>query len=148
MKSKVVLGVLVAIGIFALSATAAQAGSGGFPSPLTSFFVCHGINGDDPGQVVDVQSSFFGLNPQNVRIGNATLACAFAKLFRGETEIAPNPLNTHQQLKCYTLSVARQPGASPPTRYSVTDELLGVDADVHASQLQYICAPASFTIAP
>ena len=148
MKSKVVLGVLVAIGIFALSATAAQAGSGGFPSPLTSFFVCHGINGDDPGQVVDVQSSFFGLNPQSVRIGNATLACAFARLFRAGTEIKPNPSDTHAQLKCYTLSVPRQPGTSPPTRYSVTDELLGVDADVQAFQLQYICAPASFTVAP
>jgi len=150
MKSKVVSGALAAIGLLALSATVAQAGGGGQPSPLTSFFVCNSISGDDAGLRVDVDSSAWGFNPQNVRIGNATLACAFAKLFGAGTdhsnpanEIQPNPDGTFGQLKCYAVSLARQT-ASPP-RYTFTDGLLGEDADVHGSSIQYICAPATFT---
>jgi len=52
MRRQVVSGVLAVMGILALSAGAAQAGSGGKPFPLTSFFVCNGINGDSPNQVV------------------------------------------------------------------------------------------------
>lgn len=150
MRSKLVLGVLVVIGLLALSATGAQAGPGGNPSPLTSFFVCNSISGDDAGLRVDVDSSAWGFNPQNVRIGNATLACAFAKLFRAgtPTEIEPNPSTTFQQLKCYAISVQRQAGTSPPARFTVTDQLFGVDTDVHGSSIQYICAPASFTQNP
>jgi hypothetical protein len=139
---------LAVIALLALSAPGAQAGSGGTPSPLTSFFVCNSISGDDAGRRVDVSSSFWNFNPLNVRIGNATLACAFAKLFDPTTgaEIDPNPGLTKQQLKCYSISVARgQTGNSPPPSYTVTDELFpgNTDLDVTGSSLQYICAPAS-----
>jgi hypothetical protein len=143
-KSKLGLGMLTVIGLLALSATGAQAGAGGTPSVLTSFFVCNSISGDDAAQSVDVDSSAWGFNPKNVRIGNATLACAFAKLFSAGTEINPNPGGLFQQLKCYSISVQRQAGSSAPPSYTVTDVLLGVDPDVHGSSIQYICAPASF----
>ena len=81
MTRKLVSGMLAGIALVALSATAAQAGEGGRPSALTSFFVCNSISGDDAGRRVNVGSSFWNFNPLNVRIGNATLACAFAKLF-------------------------------------------------------------------
>ena len=138
-------GMLVVVALLATSATGAQAGAGGTPSPLTSFFVCNSISGDDAGVRVDVQSSFWNLNPLNVRIGNATLACAFAKLFDPKTgqEISPNPDLSRQQLKCYAVSVARQSGSSPPPSYTMTDSLLGEDKDVTGSSLQYICAPAN-----
>jgi hypothetical protein len=144
-KSRVISGVLAVIAILALSATAAQAGAGGTPSALTSFFVCHGINGDDPGQVVDLESPVLGPNRQNVRIGNGTLACAFAKLFRAGTTTEISPGAGHGDLKCYTVSVARQASSKPPTRYTVTDELFGEETDVQTSEIRYICAPATFT---
>ena len=154
MKSRVVLSVLAVIGILALSATVAQAGPGGSPSPLTSFFVCHGIsNGDASGMVVDVQESFFGANPLRVKIGSGILACAFAKLFYTgtTTEIDPNPVaplpGEKEQLKCYAFSASRQPSSGPPTLYDVTDTLGGVDTDVQANRLQYICGPATFNFA-
>ena len=152
MKSRVGLSALVVIGSLALSAPAAHAGSGGTPFPLTSFFVCHGINGDAPGTVVDVDSSVFGTNPQKVKIGNGVLACVVAKLkdLLG-AEIDPNPDGTNSDgLKCYAVSVSRRPSATPPNRYTVTDGLLGVDADadVQANQFQYICAPATFLLVP
>ena len=150
MKSRVVLSALVVIGSLALSAPAAHAGSGGTPFPLTSFFVCHGINGDDPGTVVDVDNSVLLTNPQRVRIGNGVLACVVAKLFPGGSvhdgnEINPNPGGTNSDgLKCYTVSVSRQSNTAPPTRWTVTD-VFGQENGVQASSFQYICAPAAFT---
>ena len=144
MKRQLAVGVLAMIGSVALSATMAHAGAGGTPSPLTSFFVCQGINGDDPGQIVDIESPIFG-NRLRVRIGNGVLACAFAKLFGAgtTTEISPNPSLSHEQLKCYTVSVPR--GSGPPTQFNVTDELLGEEQGVTSSRIQYVCAPASLT---
>jgi hypothetical protein len=159
MTRTLVSGMLAVVALVALSATGAQAGSGGSPSPLTSFFVCNSVHGDDAGNRVDVVSSFWNFNPVNVRIGNTTLACAFAKLFPGGSspvacdngkvppdcnEITPNPQSTYQQLKCYSISVPRQTGNSPPPSYTVTDQLLGTDPNVTGSSLQYICAPARF----
>ena len=157
------------IALVALSATGAQAGAGGTPSPLTSFFLCKGISGEDAGQRVDVDSSEpgagWGFIAQNVRIGNATLACAFARLFPANSdhvpcnsstsgpcnEISPtpniggNPLNG-LDLKCYAISAARgQTGSSsPPPSYTVTDGLAGTDPNVTGSSIQYVCAPAQF----
>ena len=88
MKSKVVCGMLAVIALLALPATGAQAGSGGSPSPLTSFFLCETINGSDAGSRVDVDSNDtvtgagWGQKLSNVRLGNATLACRFARLFK------------------------------------------------------------------
>jgi len=145
-----VFGMVAAIALLATSATGAQAGAGGTPSPLTSFFVCNSISGEDAARRVNVDSSFWNLNPLNVRIGNATLACAFAKLFdpKTGTEISPNPDLSKEQLKCYAVSVARQSGNSPPPSYTMTDQLAGTDPDVTGSSLQYICAPANITRNP
>jgi hypothetical protein len=154
-KSRVVLSALIVAGSFALSAPAAHAGSGGTPFPLTSFFVCHGIKGNTPGTVVDVDSSVLGTNPQEVKIGSGVLACVVAKLFPGGSEhnadpvvgneINPNLETDSNGLKCYSVSVSRQPNTSPPNRYTVIDNLFGEDPDVQANQFQYICAPATFT---
>ena len=141
MKYQVVWGALAVIAILALSATGAQAGGGGMPSPLTSFFVCNAISGNATGPTVDVQSPVFGPNRQGVKIGNATLACAFAKIFQGGTEINPNP-SLNEQLKCYTVSVPRVTGGA--TTFNTDDELVGQDS-VKSTSLQFICAPASFT---
>ncbi len=170
MTSKRVLGVVAVIALVALSATGAQAGAGGTPSPLTSFFLCKGISGEDAAQRVDVDSTEpgagWGFSLLNVRIGNATIACAFARLFPansthvpclpnsppgGCNEISPspiiggNPLNG-LDLKCYAISTARgQTGDStPPPSYTVTDGLLGTDPNVTGSSVQYVCAPAQF----
>ena len=159
MKSRAALSTLAVIGILALSATAAQAGAGGSPSPLTSFFVCHGISDKKAsGAFVDVDSSFFGVNPQEVTIGSGVLACAFAKLFPGGSfhtpcpgtncnEIPPNPVQG-EQLKCYNFSTSRQPSPTPATRnnYDISDALLGQDLGVQANQLHFICAPANFLL--
>jgi hypothetical protein len=142
-KGKIVLGVLAAIGILALSTTAAQAGAGGTPSPLTSFFVCHGIDGDDAGKVVDLESPVFGANRLRVKIGNGILACAFAKLFPqgAPAPIEPSPAD---QLKCYHIS-GKASGA-PSTQFTVFDDLFGAETDVRLSGFRYLCGPASFFV--
>jgi hypothetical protein len=148
MTSKRVFGVLAVIALLGVSAVEAQAGAGGSPSPLTSFFVCNSISGEDAARRVDVQSSFWNFNPLNVRIGNATLACAFAKLFvpGTSTEISPTPAG---ELKCYAVSVQRGTrSATNPPSYDVTDDLLGNDPAVTGSSLQYICGPATFNLNP
>jgi len=171
MTSKRVLRVLAVIALVALSATEAHAGAGGSPSPLTSFFLCKGISGEDAGQRVDVDSTEagagWGFSLLNVRIGNATIACAFARLFPANSthvpcllgtptgacnEISPSPIIggiplSGLDLKCYAISTARgQTGNStPPPRYAVTDGLLGTDPNVTGSSVQYVCAPAQFT---
>ena len=167
MIGKRVFGMLAVIALVALPATGAQAGAGGTPSALTSFFVCKSISGEDAATRVDVDStdpSGWGFNLKNVRIGNATLACAFARLFPGGSlhtpcppggtncnEISPNPLVggsplSGQELKCYSISLPRgQTGSTtPPPSYSVTDGLLGTDPNVTGSSVQYVCAPARF----
>jgi len=156
MRSRTALRVLAVIGILALSATVAQAGGGGAtPTPLTSFFVCHGISDKTAsGAFVDVNSSFFGVNPLRVTIGSGVLACAFAKLFHAgsraqEDEIIPTPSplpGVNEQLKCYSFSASRQPGPTPAIRndYDTSDVLLPQDKGVQANQLHFICAPATF----
>ena len=161
MNRKVFSGVLVGIGMLALSTTAAQASGGGSPSLLTSFFVCNSINGDDAGLRVDVDASTWNYNPKNVRIGNATLMCAFARLFpansihipcpgQGCTELDPNPNAdpAKQHLKCYAISVQKGTPGLPTTSYTVADNLLGTDNDVQGSSTQYICAPATLNPNP
>ena len=153
MKRKVVSGLLAVMGILALSAGAAQAGSGGTPFPLTSFFVCNAINGDDPERVVDIVIPGIGPFRHSVRLGNGTLGCAVAKLFVSgtNTEIQPNNAagTGNQQLKCYSVSVSPRNSGSPPPSYSITDQLffgtdpvLGTDTGVQDSGIQLICAPA------
>lgn len=152
MKSKVVISVLAVIGIVALSVTAAQA-AGGIPFPITSFFVCHGINADAPPGplVVDVDSSVFGTTPKNVKIGGGVLACVVATLKDTlGALISPTPLNsspTQEGIKCYTFSASRQSAPGLRNNYTVTDHFV-IDPDVQASQIQYICAPANFLLNP
>jgi len=161
-KSRAVLGVLAVMGILALSATVAQAGDGGRPSPLTSFFVCHSISGGSPDKVVDVESPVFGPNRLSVKIGNGTLACALARLFTPgnlgvpSEEITPNPTAVNDpQIKCYTVSVAKK--TSGPALYTATDVLsatvlstvgspgiLGIETGIQATEIRYICGPATF----
>ncbi len=154
MTSKLGLGALAVIGVLALSTTGAQAGAGGSPSPLTGFFVCKSINGDDAARRVDVDSTDagagWGFKLPNVRIGNAILGCAFTKLFSPGTtnEILPNPITSFEQLKCYSVSIPRSQSGTPSPSYTVTDNLFpgsGVDPNVTTGSVTLICAPASFT---
>jgi hypothetical protein len=148
MKSSVVLAVLAVTGILALTATAAQAGAGGNPFPILSFFVCQGINGQASGLNVDVEGSGLGVNPQNVTLGNGLLACVVAKLFQAGTdnEITPNPGNVQSDgLKCYAVSGPKAPTAPISNTYTITDDLLGVESGVQATKFQYVCSPATFS---
>ena len=180
MNRKVLSGVLAGIGMLTLSTTAAQAGSGGTPTALTSFFVCRTINGNDPARSVDLQAfnndangpAGWNFTLRGIRLGNATLACAFARLFTPPTppdlpfdpklEISPQTSDSHfKDLKCYAVSVPRSQTLDPitgfpltgtPPSYKVTDNLfpnvgvgVGVDPDVQGSAVTYICAPATFS---
>jgi hypothetical protein len=170
MKGKFVLRVLSAIGILALSATVAQAGDGGKLSPLTSFFVCHSINGSSPGLELEVESQVFppAAQKRRVKIGNGTLACAWAKLFIPQTgqAIDPNPpvppdpiapgTGPLSQMKCYTVSIPRK--TSGAGTYNVIDSLFGTplplwgppasgstgtEQNVQVSEIRLICGPAN-----
>jgi len=170
-KGKVVLGVLAVTGILALSSTVAKAG-GGVPTALTSFFVCHGINGADVGKNVDVYSDEVGVNPNpgasrtNVTIGQAILACAQAFLFHAGADpvfplaadannISPRISNpTPFELKCYAASASKKSGEVG--LFNVEDALFGLTLSPPATSgtetgipgsrdVRLICGPASFS---
>ena len=154
MKSKVVISVLAVIGLVALSATAAQA-AGGAPFVIPSFFVCQGINGEDPGRSVSVQGSILLVNPQGGKLGNGTLACSVAKLVDGVTgtPIPDPPLGVLSDgLKCYSVSVPKR-SLTPTKFFDITDYLfpldpqsgLRIETNVPTSSFQYVCSPATFT---
>ena len=170
MTRKLVSGMLAVIALVALSATSAQAGAGGVPSPLTSFFLCKSIGGQAvPGGRVDIDSNNpldpagWGISLDNVKLGVATLACSFARLFpAGDAphiacdptqplsncnEISPIPVDSAgdtvkaRDLKCYAVSVGR---GQTQANYTATDALVGPDATVNGSGINYLCAPAQF----
>src|SRR5262249_16226632 len=114
----------------------------------TSFFVCNGINGDAPGQKVEVDIAIPGIGPArtNVNIGNGVIACAVAKLFVSGTnnEIKP-PVSANQQLKCYSVTASPRNSGSPPPSYCVRDGLFtGIDTGVQDNGIQFICSPGKF----
>jgi hypothetical protein len=141
------------MGILTLTATASQAGNGGEPFPITSFFVCQGINGKASGLNVDVESSPLGVNPQNVKLGNGLLACVVAKLFQAgtSTEIPPPAEGQSSDgLKCYALSGPKPPIAPISNSFNITDLLFpgGVENGVPATKVLYVCSPAQFSPVP
>jgi hypothetical protein len=141
-----VVGVLAVLSTLTLSTAGAEAGAGGFPSPLTSFFVCQAINGDVPGRTVDIRIPGLSLNLGSVKLGNGTLACTFAQLFlpNTNTEISPNPSGTWGSLKCYAISVPRKGAKGGPTLFDFEDAF-GVEQDAAGGQVQYLCAPSNIT---
>jgi hypothetical protein len=145
-KPRIVVGVVAVLSTFVLSTTGVEAGPGGFPSPLTSFFVCQAINGDVPGRTVDIQVPLLNLNLGSVKLGNGTLSCAFAQLFLPNTniEISPNPASTFGSLKCYAISVPRKGAGGAPTLFDFTDAF-GAEQNAQGGQVQYVCAPSTFT---
>jgi hypothetical protein len=163
---------LAMAGMLALSATAANAGGRGIPVALTSFFVCHAMNGANIAADVDVRSDNIGAADavrQAVRLGQAVLACAQAALFpkgtdpvaHPELEISPfvvtdpttNPptVKRLEELKCYAASTAKKSGDvgsfdvdDPLYREFVADTLeLGVPV---SRDVKFVCAPAAFTV--
>jgi hypothetical protein len=96
-KRKVVSGVLTGIALLTLSAGVAQAGAGGTPFALTSFFVCDSVTkGLDATQIVDIEGPHIGPPRSGVRISSGALACAVAKLFPAGPRInctMPDPTN-------------------------------------------------------
>jgi hypothetical protein len=159
LKGKLVrLSILAVIAALALSATVAQAGSGGSPSLLTGFFVCHGMHGDDPGRDFDVESPVLGpVDPlgasilQRIKIRKGDLACAFARLFAPGNPVPIEPVEPGtgtEQMKCYPISNSQKAKVKQPTpEYIVADALVGTEVvSVSASQLQYLCVPASINL--
>jgi hypothetical protein len=141
MKCKAVPGLLALIVTLVLSATAAQAGEGGLPSALTSFFACYSINGKDSGQTVDIVASDPDEVPiptparQNVRIGSGSLACTIIRMFvppsaqsqyLAEPNPDPNQASGFNAIKCYTVT---GPGGTffpgPSGRFEFTDTIWG-----------------------
>jgi len=164
-KCKVVLlSILVVIAALALSAAGAQAGSGGSPSPLAGFFVCHEINQTGPSQDLDVESPVFGADAQGlpilqkIKLGKAALACAFARVFSRPAPVDPQtgdpvpiePLDPPDRtgpetMKCYAVSNSQNNKVQPPAQYNVTDALAGeVNVPIPPTKLQFLCAPADF----
>jgi hypothetical protein len=146
-NGKVVLGVLAVIGMLALSASVAQAGGGGVPVALKSFFVCHAINGANLGTPVDVQSDEAGLGGgvrALVTVGQAIFACAQAALFQPGTpdEISPSVPGrpSPQELKCYTASTSKKSGQAG--LFNIEDALSGTETVEVARDVKYICGPA------
>jgi hypothetical protein len=151
-KGKIFSGVLAVIGAFALSTTGAEAGAGGNPVPLTSFYVCQGLAGSGPeNQVFDIE--VLGVKLLSVQIGNASLACVFAKLFNPVTgtEIDPNPVpGNREDLKCYAIANSGKSDTPPqgiPLRFNAVGAF-GTEEDLQVTGIRYLCSPATFTLSP
>jgi hypothetical protein len=146
MTRQVVLGVLAGFAALGWSVTAAHAGAGGNPSTLTTFFVCNSISGEAPGEVVNVEPNALGPARDDVKVGKAALACAQTFLHDQDGNlIDPGP--GKQELKCYTVSVGKQTGASP-SLLQAFDWFFPGGTDVKNSSFQYVCAPASIFAGP
>jgi hypothetical protein len=172
-KGKIVLGGLAVIGILVLSATGAHASGGGLPSALTGFFVCHEIEGNDPGQTFDVESPIFGpvdalgaksncIDPttglpgtpcilQKVKMLKGSLACAWARLFppREQGAPAPDPIEpgSAEKMTCYPISpVPPTAKSTPAPHYDVFDPLFVDQLDIAVPQtaMRYLCAPSGY----
>jgi hypothetical protein len=123
MKCKAIPGLLALIVTLVLSATAAQAGNGGLPSALTSFFACYSItNTKDSGQTVDIESADQVGSPigvpdrKNVRIGSGSLACTLIRMLVPPSATnpmtqflaEPNPNHPDDEgfngIKCYSVT--------------------------------------------
>ena len=145
MKYKAVLGILVLIGTLVLSVTASQAGNGGLPSALTSFFACYSItNTKDSGQTVDLENddqvgSPIGVPDRaNVRIGSGSLACTLIRMLvpsNAQTQFLaepnpdfglPNKNPGFNAIKCYSVT---GPGGTlfqgPSGTFSFRDTIWG-----------------------
>ena len=140
-KCKTVLGALALIVTLVLSATAAQAGNGGLPSALTSFFACYSISGKDSGQTVDfdiedqVDSPIGVPDRKKVRIGSGSLACTIIRMLvpsnaTTQSFAEPNPNHPDEEgfngIKCYSVT---GPGGTlfsgPSGTFSFTDTIWG-----------------------
>jgi len=156
-KCKVALGALAVIGIVSLSSTEADAGAGGVPSVLTSFFVCNPVSGPDPGFKFDVESPAFGRfdaagNPilQRLEIGKAAFACAFARLFPAVPKgaPAPEPIEPGEggQITCYPLVNQSDQGNAPSVKYDVFDPLFNnIPFTLSVpTRSGFLCAPGGY----
>jgi hypothetical protein len=137
---------LAALGIFALSATAAQAGSGGgIPASLNTFFECHPIissaaNPDvlvrtcDPGSNCD---SSDGLITDKVKVGIAAFVCkqVDVQTSPGSAPLDPDPSDL---IKCYNITRSGQKGSAVDQHFTdvFTTETNGV-----SDQPGFLCAP-------
>ena len=162
MKASGMVRMLTGFGLVVLGATVAHAGGGqGIAPSLTSFFVCHNINGSDQGQTVDVKTDELGfpdVDKNSVRVGSGVLACTQVRVYpEGDAvnEIVPGSLvplvPNGPYLKCYTVSSPRKPGAPPagtPTQFTATDYFEPTGETLQASALRYLCAPAQIETLP
>ncbi len=163
MKGKFVLGILAVTGILALSSTVAQAGGGGTPSALTSFFVCQSTNGGNLGRQVNIASDEIAGGDLSgggtavrtlVTIGKTVLACAQAALFSPGTnnEISPKipGVSNPQELKCYSASTQKKSGdtvifdAEDALRGSLSGATSGTETLSVARDVLLVCGPAVF----
>lgn len=149
MNGKVVLSLLAPIAILALSPAMAQAGGGQGAGTLVGFFACHGINGGDQGQVVDLTGDELGVDRQGIRVGSGIAACTPVQLFDAATgnEISAG---AGSYLKCYSTAGARKPAdppQGPPARYNAADAFDPADT-VQVTGDLVLCAPAEFTLIP
>ena len=174
MTSKRIVGILAVIALLGLPAADAQAGAGGQPSALTSFFLCKSISGPAVGERFDIVSldnfnsvgSGWGPTLNNVKTGAAHLACSFARLFpvnppdghiacdprvlptpENCNEKSPTPVDVQGPIQARDLkcySISVGRGSGPMPNYTVNDALLGPDQTVSGSGFNVLCGPAQF----
>jgi hypothetical protein len=144
---KVVLGMLVVTGLFAFSATAAQAGGAAGAGSFSTFFECHHIDlGQAVGEVVsthEFDTDATTLNA-NVQIGKAVFVCRQVNVKDSAGAfINPNPSD---QLKCYSVSNPPPPGG--PQEQTLADAFVPSDKVRVFQRLNYLCGPTIPTIEP
>lgn len=150
MKSRIVLGVLAVIGIFALSVETVQAGSGeGVPAFLNTFFECQVIDGANVNQVVSTcnpGSDCLGNNliHDTVNVGNGVLLCRqvdvknSAGVFFGQLPGSTETLVPSQLVKCYAVSRPGRKGSA--VDQTLTDVFVSETASI-SNQPGYLCGP-------
>jgi hypothetical protein len=143
-KSRIVLRVLAVVGIFVLSATAAQAGRGsGVPAPLNTFFECQVINGANVNHTVStcVPGSACtqgnGLIHDGVNVGNGVLLCRQVDVKDSAGFLTPDPST---EIKCYAASRPGKKGSA--VQQTLSDEFIR-ESDSVSQQPGYLCSPVN-----
>ena len=147
MKTRLVLLELAVIGIFALSATAVQAGSGGgSPASLNTFFECHPIisNATNPDRVVRTCDPLSHCDPNDglitdqVKIGIAALVCRQVDVQTlGSVPITPD---VSALIKCYNINRSGQKLSAFEQHFT---DVFTSETNTVSDQPGYLCAPVA-----
>ncbi len=146
MKTNMLLQLVVALGLIALSVSAVQAGNGPGTVGFSAFFECQSINeATNLNQTVTIgdPTAFSQFPTEKATVGMGLLACKQVQV----RDSAGNPFNpagppTGDVLKCYSLTVQ---GPLPAAESFTFSDFFLSGESVRVQGSRYLCGTANET---